>query len=393
MTPIVFVCHDTGNTNVLLTAAKSMLQNNADLEIKFLVIGEAANNIFNNKANAHLKEKVIRLTDWIEEKDFSKLNLRPLTTKETEIVAANLVALNPLSAITGCSCGPQALAPFQVGEILSKIPTIEANIIYNGDFFQDLKNNPFWACLTTDWIEKLSVYVAFVEAMNQVEAFNKSVKRTLAGSSALDNVLEAKEDLNYIASVRTALGVADNQNLVFVSGSKFINDDLKLLEALAESLQNNPEAAVRMGMHPGTSDVPDYVGKLVAWLDKMKIENLRLVVKPAVAAKIPADLLGSTITADLSGDEIFPAISAVASSQPSTIPTQAIMRQLPSFCLEEYKPLSYLHAFFAKSSENLFAAPSQKTELDKTKLGLPAQRTVEIIEEGLTAPLVSHKLR
>ena len=385
MAPTIFVCHDTGNTNVLLNTARSMLEKNPDADIKFFVIGEAANKIFSNAANSHFADKVIRLTDYVNEKDFSKINLRPLNEDELASVLSNLQQLKPGAVITGCSCGPQALAPFQIAELLTKLPEVEVNIIYNGDFFQDMVNNPFWTSLTQDWIEKVALYLALADAVDQALAVNRAVKCVLAGSTALDNVMEATPAEGLVENVRNALGIQERQELVFISGSKFIKDDLKLLEALSDCLKKYPDTAVRMGMHPGTSDVADYVDQMARWLDERKIANLRLVVRPDVAAKIPEDLKRNAIVASLSGDDIFWAASSVASALPSTLPSQAIMRQKPAFCLEEYKLSSYLHGSYASNPELLFAARPAQGKLDRTKIGLPERKTVEIISEGLTA--------
>jgi hypothetical protein len=84
----IFVCHDTGNTNVLLAVAKYILEQYPDADITFLVIGEAANKIFSKPENEYLAKKVIRLTSWLEEKDFSKLTHRRLSKDEKVIIAA-----------------------------------------------------------------------------------------------------------------------------------------------------------------------------------------------------------------------------------------------------------------------------------------------------------------
>jgi hypothetical protein len=386
MATILFTCHDTGNTNVLFATAKHLLAQNPDADIKFLVIGEAANKIFSKPENQHLADKVIQVTSWLEEKDFSKLNFRPLSEDEIKIIATNLEALKPAASITGCSCGPTALAPFQIAKLLTTHLPLDANYIYNGDFFQDLTNNPFWTCLSEEWIVKLSLMVAFTTAVQQAKDANENAKCYLAGSSELDKGLEAEISSETIARIRGTLEVKPEQILVFIAGSKFVDDDLKLLNCLVKSIQNHPEAALRMGMHPGTHDAPAYVEKILTWLNEKKIANFKLVVNQAISTKLPEQLRTNEYIkiSNISGDETFPAINALASSQPSTMPTQAIMKQLPSFCLEEYKPLSYMAAFFAKSSEALFQAQEKSEQLDKIKLGLPAERTVEIISEKLT---------
>jgi hypothetical protein len=386
MTTTILTCHDTGNTNVLLATAKHLLTQNHDADIKFLVIGEAANTIFNKPENAYLASRVIRVTSWLEEKDFSMFGKRPLTEAEMKIIATNLAALKPVAAITGCSCGPEALAPFQIAKLLTAYLPVDTNYIYNGDFFQDLKNNPFWACLSEEWIVKLSLMVAFTTAVQQAKAMNEKVNCYLTGSSELDKVLEAKTSAEELARIRDTLEVSLTQELIFIAGSKFIDDDLKLLNCLAQSMQKHPGAALRMGMHPGTSDAPAYVEKILGWLDEKKIANFKLVVNEAISLKLTAQLRANEYIkiSAISGDQTFPAINALASSQPSTMSTQAVMRQLPSYCLEEYKPLSYMAAFFAPSAEALFQKQEPGKQLDKTKVGLPEGRAVEIISDMLT---------
>jgi hypothetical protein len=390
MAPILFICHDTGNTNVMLQTAKHLLELNPDEDIKFLVIGAAADLIFSKPENQFLADKVIRLTSWLEEKDlhdFSKINLRPLSDDEMGKVATNLEALKPAAAITGCSSGLEARAPFQIAKLLTTHLPLDANYIYNGDFFQDVATNPFWTCLSEEWIEKLSLMVAFTTAVQQVKDKNEKAMCYLTGSSALDDVLEAKKTPEEIADIRDTLEVKPEQELVFVAGSKFVNDDLKLLNCLAKSIQQHPETAVRMGMHPGTSDAPGYAQKILDWLNEKEIANLKLVVNKKLAAKLPESLSANKYIKidDISGDKTFPAISAMASSLPSTLSTQTIMRQLPSFCLKKYKARSYMAEFFAQSSEELFQARAKdQQKLDRIELGLPAGRTVEIIGEKLT---------
>jgi len=54
---ILFICHDTGNTKGLLRAADQLLLEDPTLEIKFLIVGEAALKIFSEEKTENPQTK------------------------------------------------------------------------------------------------------------------------------------------------------------------------------------------------------------------------------------------------------------------------------------------------------------------------------------------------
>ena len=94
---LLVVCFDTGNTTVINEATAALLAKDPNHKITYLIVGEAAQNIFKNRLH---EPNVIQLTDWLPQATLSEFNDRPLTEAEKEIVLAKLNELNPDKAIT-----------------------------------------------------------------------------------------------------------------------------------------------------------------------------------------------------------------------------------------------------------------------------------------------------
>ncbi len=160
-------------------------------------------------------------------------------------------------------------------------------------------------------------------------------------------------------------------NAGFISGSKFISDDLNLLELLSKSLLENPETMVRIGIHPGTPDKVGYVKGLMDWLNThAELESIRIVVPKSVYENLDTTCLTPhVIVSDLTGDEMFSVSNAVASSPPATIAGQAALKGKPVYCLPDSKIRSYFGCLFASSPDELHQR-AIKDQMTKAALGL-----------------------
>jgi hypothetical protein len=398
---ILFICHDTGNTNVLLNTADAMLAENPEQKITFLLVGEAAQKIFAEPKNAAHASRIILLSNWLLQPDLKDLNNRSLNTLEALTVYTKLRNLKLSRAIITCSCRQTARVPFQISELLTYLLQREQNFLYCGDFFEDLANNPYWILLETKWIKDVSILLALAQQQENSLKKNPALHIEVVGSTALDTILDAKPDLSqhqetpaaFLGAILNAesrketlatLGINTLQQLLFISGSKNLDDDLKLLGSLTASLAAYPAAGVRIGVHPGTENIESHITRMVAWLEEREVAA-QIVVTHQVAAKITnKSLLDNQyiLQANLNGDQVFAVSTAVASAQPATIVSQAALQGLPAYCLDEYRGTSYLQRYLSNSPQALFTTRDAK-KLTKTDLGLPNVPAAKLIGDIL----------
>jgi hypothetical protein len=370
--PTLFVCHDTGNTEVLLRTADNMLMENPRQEIIFLLVGEASQKIFADPKNATHKDRIILLSDWLQQPDLKGLNNRSLDAQEARTVYDELSKLKPSRAITTCSCWLTARVPFQISGMLTSMLQTEENFLYCGDFFEDIADNPYWVLLESEWITDISILLALAQQQINSLKINSSLHIEVVGSTAIDDVLVPSQIPIQLRQDRLAmLDVNEQQPLLFISGSKNIEDDLKLLEALAESLAANPAAAVRIGVHPGTENIEGHIASIVKWLTEREVAAQIVVSNPVAARISEKSLLDSKyiLQADLKGDQVYSVCTSVASAKPATIVSQAALQGKPAYCLEKYRDTSYLQAHLSTSPQALFASRDAK-KLSKSDLGL-----------------------
>jgi hypothetical protein len=380
----LFVCHDTGNTKVLWDTANALLATENPPEIHFLIIGEAAESIFSLAENQTHKDRVIFLNEWLPETSLKSLTDRKLTDDEIEIVKNKIAEFKPDKAIATSSCFNTALVPYQISELLTEHLTLQDNFIYNGDFLLDLLNNPIWVSLKGEWALQVSVLVAMAKEQELVKNLLKDESKQLTchvvGSTAIDKIYDAKVTQEKIDDIKQQLS-AQNQYLLFISGSKTVADDLELLDSLTFNMEISSGTAVRMGLHPGTKDMQDYVSKVIEWLKTNTDFPAKLMITPQIKTKLTdLSILNAEYICegDLSGDNLFPAADALASSQPTTLATQAIISGIPTYCLLRFTN-SYLPQFFKKSPDELIQDPSKKRLLAKTEMGLLEERAVDVI--------------
>jgi hypothetical protein len=401
------VCFDTGNTTVLLDTVNELLKRDNTQEITFLVIGEAAKSIFTRENNAVHASRVIYLTDWLPGTTLKEFNDRKLSDAEVLLVKEKIAELHLDKAITTSSCFPTALAPYQIAEMLTEYLSLDNNFIYNGDFLQDLLNNPLWVSISGDWAVHVSLLVAMAKEQQLVKQINQQLTCYVVGSSAIDKLYVdekalPKEVAELLQKARAArkeeikrqLGATDNY-VLFISGSKTVEDVLELLQTLDINMIIDKGTTIRMGLHPGTKDMQNYVEQIIDCLKEKKEFPAQLVINKAIKSKLTdLSILDSAhiCEVDLSGDDIFTVANAVASSQPSTIVTQGVISGLPAFCLSRYSN-SYLSTFFKQSPAELIQAKTTKTMLTKREMGLPEERAVDIISDKLSTEYSNQRRR
>src|SRR5579862_744403 len=251
---ILFICHDTGNTNVLLRTANTFLTN-ANEPIKLLIVGNAAKKILDRPENEHHQKNCILLSSWLGKENLDDLDNRALTQDELSIVTKQLRDLEVSKAISGCPCWETAFSSFQIAEQLCKILSPEKNFLYNGEFLHDIKHNPYWTKIKNAWMSDLTLLVAFPEAQRLSIKENSAAKVSVVGNSDLDDIFETKSDSMKKQIFRAQLNISPEQRFLFISGSKFIDEDIILLDSLYQSLKEHPETTVRIGLHPGTANI------------------------------------------------------------------------------------------------------------------------------------------
>jgi hypothetical protein len=378
---MIFISHDTGNTKGLLRAANKIRIANPSQQMKFLIVGESAQKIFSEEEQAIHKPNVILLSDWLRT-SMSDLNERALSDNEKKIVMSELKRLNVEKAVTTSSCFKSAAIPYQIAEMLTEHLSIKNNIFLNLEFFPDMENI-YWAILQNAWAEQITFLLAFAEARTLSLEKNPKLTCVIVGSSSLDDVYETKPDEKKINKISRQLLASPEQKLLFISGSKNITHDLELLNTLYDSLKAHPETAIRIGIHPGTSNMQNYVSSILWWLDQYPDTKTKLVITKYIKEKMwdTSILINQqhVLPVDVSGDDIFTAAEASASALPATLAGQAVIENRHAYCLPRLQNGAYLARFFAQSPDDLFAARTSLTRKPKLEIGLPTKNAEDLI--------------
>ena len=259
----LFVCHSTGDTHALIATAKALIKKNCNHKIAFLMIGDAA-----AKQWAALPVNSQSLSETIPVALIKKSATDSLNKEDFAVVTSAILRLIEKHKLTKALVGTPSLnrsnLAFQITEYLTQRFDNKHLFVYNDYLFKE-KAHCYWKMLDENWAQEMT-YLA--EA-----PINKSV-------------------------IRETLTVKDTKSLIFISGSKDLSQDKELLEALFQTLTENPklELELRLGSHPGVvaANAPKHL-----FSGKDKLPSFFLTEKTFV----------QVMTDKLTADELIPLTS------------------------------------------------------------------------------------
>lgn len=399
---VLLVCHSVGDTSVIeqvVERAKTLSQE----KIYILPVGQVAElRLLRGVQGA----EVLNLSDWLGLSTLETIENGSLTSAMLETIRGKLCQLNIERALIGTPSLNDAKAPFQIAELIAD--QLKVALVYNDYLFRE-EEHTFWNEVRREaaWNARFNFLMPLPKASALVTATNPSLKVETVGHPSLDDAIRipeptgaasaAAEDASKTSSVRTALEVADDQSLLFISGSKSVEDDLALLQDLLETLKADPSHAntqVRIGIHPGAPELQTYVDRLLGELGNETWSsvsaNVRLIItdrlsdRLELAAAAPKFLLRKNI----SGDEAAREADGVAGPMPATLLTKTTVDGRPAYFHQNKTP--YIDGALSGARQlGLFceqvAARHKEPAKDREALGVPKDKAVERITTLLLA--------
>jgi hypothetical protein len=404
---ILFVCHSMGDTNVLVETARNMAAKTEE-NILFLAIGQAAKNILEKLPSDDLlkKSKRVRmenLADIFGEEAMQLVENKALNKAELLKLKKDFLQQHNISkALIGTPSQLDAFAAFQIAEMIVAAVDRDSTFIFN-DYFYKEPAHAYWKVLEekdekNDWRQKVTWLAPLDKTKEKILQANPTVSVHVAGHPAIDAALAHKPPAaEVIGAFRKGLGLDDRQALLFISGTKDLQDDRALLEEILKSLarQEHPEAIqVRLGLHPGNQELNNYIAGVFALLESEQYAkvagDVKLIIPDSLVLRMDSDLLHNShvIRMNITGDQAALAAHGVASAVPSTLVNQTAIAGRPAYYHQEKEP--YLPAdrlSVGKHNMGFFldkiAAKKQQDVITRKELGLSDASAAAVIAHAL----------
>ncbi|OGT67677.1 MAG: hypothetical protein A3J38_09515 [Gammaproteobacteria bacterium RIFCSPHIGHO2_12_FULL_45_9] len=324
MAKILCICHSTGDTQALLKTAQ-LLRNRGN-EVLLLPIGEPA-----YRATAADTGR-ITLPDIID--------TFPVTLTDTQEQAFHAWAATQdfSHALIGTPSLNHVQTAFQMAKVLTTLLAPQAVSIYN-DYLYEEPAHTYWQSLRTS----LQPWHHQVQWLTSLPAMQRALPETLQAHSQTVGHLNidgatTSPNLATVTETRQALAVPDTHQLLFISGSKNAAEDAALLEAVAQAIAANstlPPLAIRLGLHPGTADLPGYVAAMNAVIDRHPcLQACTAWLLPYKLISQFREPLPHHIHCEVSGEAATDAADYVASYGPYSLFHRAAFQRKPAFSLD-----------------------------------------------------------
>jgi hypothetical protein len=394
--PTLFVCHSAGDTNVISATAEIMLRRSRDT-LKFLIIGKAAEDKLRVMTEDHpfkrnpAQVELIYLSEIIGKEAALALENGTLTPEQLDLIKPRLAGIN--RAVIGTPSQTNCTVPFQIAAYLAD--TLQQGLTYNDYLFEE-KGHVYWKTLAepASWQQKYTWLLPLPYATEIARRLNPALKIETVGHPSIDAAISAPIDAASIAHTRSELQIPESQTLLFISGTKDLAQDQSLLAALYEVIASDAKydnIAIRIGIHPGASDLSSYVDSLQKQIPAMLRSRVRLIISDRLASTCAAMLQPEVcVLKNISGDQAAQAADAVACAVPATLVNTAAIQGKPSFYLQDQAPFIQGRLLAGKVNTHPFLdqiiGPKVVKSVTKAELGLPAPDAAEIITEMLNKP-------
>lgn len=259
--------------------------------------------------------------------------------------------------------------PFQIATAL-KIPFVIAS-----EFMFKAEDHCFWS-----YVRGLAnnEYCSFAVPLPGAEADIKEIapeaKVQLMGHLSIDKGMAAAPIIN-VAEIRKELAVPEDERFIFVSGTTQEHAvDNAFLDALLAELKKHPKLQIRLGIHPGVSDLQKYVDLLLETCRRYPEASaqFKIILPETIRAKL-ADAAAYredpfVVLAEINGATASNAADSVAQAVPGALLNEAAIKGKPVY--SHGKALPYLPGYlFAKDIATFFSMPS-KEKCTLPELGL-----------------------
>lgn len=397
----LFVCHSTGDTNVILDVARELLSNSHD-SITILVVGQAAKRKLEslNEGDSLKKSERVNITylsKIIGEQEMLKSEDDKLSEKQLSLLSEAINKMKISKALIGTPSKNNAQIPFQIAAFIAE--HLEVGVIFNDYLFKEQKHI-YWNTLTQNdkWQHTYTWCVPLLSTQKELEHTNKDVKSAVVGHPSIEACINTPEQNNSIDAIRKQLGINDETALLFISGTKDLKADQSLLEEIfqARNETENKNIQIRFGLHPGINDLDAYMKELTNHVEQDAAElgqYFKFIITDKLLPRVNLkDINDSLICkADVNGDNGAAAADGVACSVPATLATKSAITGKPAYYSNADKK-SYLPAdrmFVGKSNISHFF----KSLSDKTVKGIISKEELNIPDDSAAKTLASYLIK
>lgn len=257
---------------------------------------------------------------------------------------------------------------------LAKTLALPYTIAYEYMFHEN--NHVFW-----DDVEALSqsshceFAVPLPLASHDVKAHAPNAKVSIVGHLSLDRAMEKKPNLEKIKETRATLGLSEEDDYVFASGSsQNLERDKQFLRALLTELQSNPypNLKIRFGVHPGVSDADLYLANLLQVCDELKpnATQFKIVLNVPFANKLKSSYDSPYLhEVKVPGPEAADAADKVTQAVPGALLNEAATLGIPAY-FHALETKIYLPKAWFSSSVSAFFSAKRGEAHQRAELGL-----------------------
>ncbi|MES2218734.1 MAG: hypothetical protein V4501_10020 [Pseudomonadota bacterium] len=387
---IVIVVQDTGRADSLMKIARNIL-NHTKEEIIFLIVGKAAKNLYLQLTDFDIlrRAKVMSYENFFSARDEEHLEKNPLNSSQLDVIRTYLDSLAIDKVIIGSPSWHRALAPFQIAELIADRVTPKNAFIYDGDFYRE-EGCGYWDVLkrpdTKDhaWRKKFTWLPSLEGSKDLIPVFDPPLTIKVIGDPALDTALNfgSIPDAE-IARTRKELNVLPAQQLLLVCGTKKIDEDLAMMDALLKhGLHENFQ--IRILLHSGTEDYNLHISSHLSLIrDHLLPNQYSIVINNFIFPKLNIHNQNNPylINVNYPRDQIAAIPDRLCCAIPGTQATQAAINGIPVYC--------HLHTSYLRDSRIdtgpegvisfLGIERSKRDPLTREDLGLSAQTSLSVV--------------
>jgi hypothetical protein len=406
---ILFVCHSTDDANSLRATAMEMVKQSHE-NILFLAIGKPARTHLQQQTwfTDYPQIKVTSLAEIFNQEIMDVLEIGEFTDEQRDVMRQFYLREQVTRGLIGTSSHVLGSTAYQIAEDLvgSKLCNrvcIFHNYLYiesDSAYEKIISNNEALWCRQITWLLPIPQAREHLLQSSNIRPENVIV----VGDPAAENYILAQISPSSASKkVREDyLKVLDQYPLLYVSGSKDSEADLKLLKGLMDELEKteNSGITVRIGIHPDLEgkNVNKYIEALLKWFDELSADEkkIKLVINDYILAKgvNPRLINHRTIlnVGDLKTEQAAAAADSIATTAPSTPGLNVAVTGTPLLVATDDKLLAQVpHLYMGSSSMPLLF---NETRLARPWLGrscsqpllresIPADSAREVVAQVL----------
>jgi hypothetical protein len=404
---ILFVCHSEGDTKAVLATAREILEH-SDGNLIFLAIGQAAKRLLGTQdwfADFPRRIKIYSLANIFSEEIMLSLENAGFSEIQRNVMKDFLEHEEISRALIGTPSELKASTAFEIAEDLTSNQSCRVCILHNYLYIE--AEHPYHAIISNPnhrWTHLVMWFLPLPAAQLLLQSINPSLSSQshMVGDSVFDFFLsQTSPSSKVVSDTHVMLNVLEQQPLLFISGSRDQEADVKLLEGLLIELKKRENAGIviRIGINPDLEDskINAYVTAMQEIIDRLPDEDnnsnrVKVVINNQIANKGVEPMLlrrrSIVRVAELSNDQACTAADGTASSHPATLCYSAALGGTPSYYHGEQKffldvPQLYvgkenMHLLF-----NQLRSKSRAAAVTRSQLGIPDEKSSAIVAARL----------